>query len=156
MLPCYLKSSIEKELWEHAIKEYPSECCGWIIEYPSTGEQKYFPSENLQDKYHAIDPKNYPRTSREAFLLDARKLERSLEEAEKKGGYLFAIVHSHIDVDAYFSKEDEDKMTFPDTKEPIFPSKFYIVLSVVKKEPNGIKAYSFKDGVFQEVPIKIL
>ncbi len=127
---CISKSILE-EINLHAEKEYPSECCGWILKL---GDErlKYIPSENLQDKYHALDPGLYPRTSKDAFLVNTLKLSKDIKAVSHEGGGLFSIVHSHIDVGAYFSNEDKKQMAEPDMSTSIFSSECYLVVSVNK------------------------
>ena len=43
------------EVFAHSIAEYPAEACGWILR-DSTGKLTYVAAENLQDKYHKLDP----------------------------------------------------------------------------------------------------
>jgi len=119
------------EIYNHAMSEYPLESCGWVIKY-NDGREVYTAAQNLQDKYHKIDPESYPRTSKDAFLIDTLKMNRAIEEAEKEGGFLFSIVHSHIDCGAYFSAEDKAQMTTLDGHEPVFNSDSYLVVAVEK------------------------
>lgn len=124
---------LEKPVFDEIIKqaeaEYPSECCGWIIEQKD-GSHIYRPSENLQDKYHKLDPEAYPRTSHDAFLINTMKLNREIEEAAASGGRLFSIVHSHIDTGAYFSDEDKKQMSEPDMSKPVFDADNFLVVAV--------------------------
>ena len=126
----------------HAKNEYPSECCGWILK-TKEGRLRYVPSENLQDKYHAADPESYPRTSKDAFLINTLKLSRDIESASKEGGGLFSIVHSHIDVGAYFSAEDKKQMAEPDGSSAIFPAECYLVISVFEGMPRERALFYF-------------
>jgi len=130
------------EINAHAVKEYPRECCGWIIQQKN-GQLSYHAAENLQDKYHRLDPETYPRSSKDAFLMDTLKLNRAIEEAQLSGGTLFSIVHSHIDCEAYFSEEDEIQMSTPDKTGPVFPAKCYLVVSIREKKPSGSAAFVY-------------
>ncbi|MDH4199035.1 MAG: Mov34/MPN/PAD-1 family protein [Spirochaetia bacterium] len=130
------------QVFAHAIDEYPNECCGWIIQDQHSG-MVYVRAENLQNKYHKLDPETYPRTSKDAFLMDSLKLSRAVEAAQNAGGSLYSLVHSHIDCGAYFSKEDEIQMTAPDFSEPVFPAGCYLVVSVEKGEPSESAVFIF-------------
>ena len=125
----FIPTEILKNIDSHAEKEYPSECCGWILKL-GDGHLEYFPSENLQDKYHAVDPKLYPRTSKDAFFINTLKLTKDIENVSSDGGGLFSVVHSHIDVGAYFSDEDQKQMAEGDMNSAIFPAECYLVVSV--------------------------
>jgi proteasome lid subunit RPN8/RPN11 len=135
------KKTLE-DIYEHAVKEYPKECCGWIIQQ-NDESMSYVAAENLQDKYHKLDPETYPRTSKDAFLMDSLKLSRAIETAQSTGAVLLSIVHSHIDCGAYFSAEDEIQMSTPDNREPVFPAKCYIVVSVENHKPAGNAVFTF-------------
>ncbi len=125
----HLPNNILKEVYDHAEQEYPSECCGWILK-ELNGNYNYIASQNLQDKYHKFDPNAYPRTSKDAFLMNTLKLSKDIEQTQKRGGSLYCIVHSHIHVGAYFSKEDKKQMAEPDRSKTIYPSEFYLVVNV--------------------------
>jgi len=130
------------EINEHAVREYPKECCGWVVRL-GDGSMSYVAAENLQDKYHKLDPEAYPRTSKDAFLMDSLKLSRAVDAAVSSGGELFSIVHSHIDCGAYFSVEDELQMSTPDKSGPVFPARCYIVVSIQDRKPAGCAVFTF-------------
>ncbi len=134
-----------KEIKLHAEKEYPSECCGWLLKL-GNGDLKYVASENLQDKYHALDSELYPRTSKNAFLMNTLKLTKDIETVSKEGGSLFSIVHSHIDVGAYFSDEDEKQMTENNGSSTIFPAECYLVVSVKEGKASDQAIFYFDEA----------
>ena len=120
-------------IYSQAEKEYPEECCGWILR-TKENSYRYVPSKNLQDKYHRVDPESYPRTAKDAFLIDALQLSKDTEKIQKEGGSLYCIVHSHIDVGAYFSEEDKNQMAEKDMSSSIYPAECYLVVSVQEKK----------------------
>lgn len=128
-------------IYHQAREEYPSECCGWVLER-SGGVQEYVASKNLQDKYHKFDPENYPRTSKEAFIPEMKKLQDQLAELGP-GEKLFSIVHSHIDCGAYFSAEDKKQMSDPATGQPIYAAENYLVVAVEDKKITEHAVYYF-------------
>jgi len=130
------------DIFVQAKTEYPGEACGWILK-DAGGKLTYFPAENLQDKYHKLDPESYPRTVKDAFLMDSLKLNNAIEAATSAGGELFSIVHSHIDCGAYFSEEDKLQMSLPDGSGPVFPASNYLVVSVNKGEEGETAAFVF-------------
>ena len=140
------KFQFDQETFEkinaHAEKEYPKECCGWVIQN-SDGSLEYTASVNLQDRYHKLDPEAYPRTSKDAFLMDVLNLNRSIDEARANSGKLYSIVHSHIDVGAYFSAEDKKQMSDPFTKDEIYPSACYLVVSVIEGKTDSHAVFEF-------------
>ena len=132
------------QIYSHAEKEYPGECCGWVI-LNKDNSMTYTASVNLQDKYHKLDPENYPRTSKDAFLMDVLKLSRAVEEARENQGRLYCIVHSHIDVGAYFSTEDKKQMTDP-SGEQVYPSDCYLVTSIQDGKHTEDAVFFFDDS----------
>ncbi len=143
---------------EHVVQEYPSEACGWIIQ-SCTEELRYHPADNLQDKYHKVDPETFPRTSKDAFLMDALNLTRNIEQAEKQGGNLYCIVHSHIEVGAYFSEEDIKQMTEPSQEKTIYPAQCYLVANVNQhKQVDEYALFYFTNEkkTFLQAEIKII
>lgn len=61
---------------------------------------------NLANKYHAMDPEEYPRTGRTYFLIDPLKFSKRVREAEANGRPIKVLWHSHLDCGAYFSETD--------------------------------------------------
>jgi [CysO sulfur-carrier protein]-S-L-cysteine hydrolase len=151
-----LSSFVHKQFRRHAEDEYPSEACGAVFFDGST--QVYEPLENLQDKYHKLDPKLYPRTSKEAFFINTLKFSRLIEDYESKGGQLFAIFHSHIDVGAYFSTEDRQKMASEDKKSEVFCSKCYIVSNISdgKAKEDAVFFFNPAKQDFEEGNLRLL
>lgn len=151
-----LSNSVHNDFRRHAEQEYPSEACGAVF-FDGKG-QVYQPLENLQDKYHKLDPELYPRTSKEAFFINTLKLTRLIEDYESQGGHLFAIFHSHIDVGAYFSAEDRQKMASEDKSSEVFSSKCYIVTNVIKAKAaeDAVFFYSKTSQDFEEATLKLL
>ena len=61
---------------------------------------------NLANKYHAMDPSEYPRTGRMYFLIDPLKFSRAVRDGEASGNPIKVLYHSHLDCGAYFSETD--------------------------------------------------
>jgi proteasome lid subunit RPN8/RPN11 len=115
------------EMQNHAFASYPGECCGLLFAKPgSTSVTRCAPLENLADRYHALDPNEYPRTSRDAFMVNEAKLNRIVSDAETSGEQWVAFYHSHIDCGAYFS--DEDKKFAAPNSTPVYPDLYQIVI----------------------------
>ena len=146
----------DKTVWDamvaHAKREYPAECCGIVTEGGS-GVQVVHPCENVQDKLHAADPKTHPRTSKTAYRMDDMQVMRIQSEAEKAGGRMIAIYHSHVDVDAYFSEEDHNAATF--FGEPTYPGVVYPVIAVkqARVDEQNKKVFQWRESSsrFEEV-----
>ena len=136
---------------EHAIQEYPSECCGIV-----TGTalvQRVHRCRNRQDELHAQDPERYPRTSREAYDIDRAEMERVFSDATANGESVIAFYHSHIDCGAYFSAMDREVLTV--FGEPEFPDAVQVVISVTDRVISEISGYRWDGQTRDFVTVKV-
>lgn len=139
----------DKQVWNemfvHAKEETPAECCG-ILTADAVGKLSVHRCENIQDKLHAADPEAHPRTSKEAYRMNDMHVMRIQQDAEREGGKMVAIYHSHIDVGAYFSEEDQNAALFDG--DPLFPGVVYPVVSVRNGEieDDGSKVFQWDEG----------
>lgn len=135
-----LDSVVWDRLVEHAVGEYPNECCGVLIRDPS-GSVEVARIRNIQDEMHARDPDRYPRTARTAYAGHPLDLKEALERAERPGSSLVAFYHSHPDHASYFSDEDVAQAT--PFGEPSYPDAVQIVLSVYDREVRDVKGFAW-------------
>jgi proteasome lid subunit RPN8/RPN11 len=131
-----LKNIIE-EICQHAIQEYPFECCGIIT--GDKNKQTVHLCENIQNRMHAEDPARYPGDARIAYTMDRRTFDSVIGEAREKGEEIIAFYHSHPEHEAYFSEEDLAAQTV--FGEPEFPGALQIVMSVMAGKITDIKCY---------------
>ena len=129
-------SSIET-ISKQAVAEYPSECCGIVTGDAAT--QRVHPCRNRQDELHARDPEQHPRTSREAYDIDRKEMERIFAEAAAKGEQIICFYHSHIDCGAYFSQMDKEVLTV--FGEPEHPDAVHVVISVQDRQVKEINGF---------------
>ena len=114
-----------------ALAEYPSECCGVVMERPGAQPARLLLAcRNIQDELHAKDPKRHPRDARTAYYIDPRDL-IAMGRHEAQGFRVLTIYHSHIDAGAYFSPTDRHNALI--NGEPAYPDATYVVLSVVDR-----------------------
>ncbi len=115
------------ELEAHAIEAYPSECCGFVFGPASepAALDASVRETNEADKYHALDPETFPRTSRMYFKINELRAMRTLDAAAAEGRPLKVIYHSHCDAGAYFS--EEDAATFAQGQLLMWPCAFIVV-----------------------------
>lgn len=123
-------------IYDDCLARYPNEACGLIVRKPD-GSLEAVVCENLQDRYHALDPETYVRTARAAFKLNARKIAR----LEEDGDALVSIYHSHCDAGAYFSHEDV-RSAAPEG-EPLYPGVGYLVVSVMGGAVRASEMFHF-------------
>lgn len=125
---------------QHAERDYPSEACGVAVG-PSAGEAvlRAEPLQNVQDRYHARDPRRFPRTSKDAFRIDELERMRLLERLEGEGLVERVLYHSHPDAGAYFSPEDR-AMAVVDGFE-LMPGVVHLVVSVRAGQRQAMAAF---------------
>ena len=122
------------EIHQHAVEEYPEECCGVVVGNPDhNNDNVVYRCENIQNKLHEKNPENFTRDARTAYNISALELQRLLSEASSKGRVFKVLYHSHPEHDAYFSEEDT-RMALFDGESPIYPGTQYLVVSVYSKK----------------------
>ncbi|MBI3312989.1 MAG: M67 family metallopeptidase [Candidatus Omnitrophica bacterium] len=136
-----LPKAILEIITKQAESEYPHECCGMILARENSPEElvKVYPCRNAQNEYHAENLENFPRTAKEAYFIEPSELLAIQKENRRQGLIVRVIYHSHIDTEAYFSREDK-KMALPDG-EPAYPGVDYLVLSVMGGKVSGMNFF---------------
>jgi proteasome lid subunit RPN8/RPN11 len=123
-----------------AVAEYPSECCGVVLDRPEPPlERILMPCRNMQNELHAKDPVRHPRDARTAYYIDPADL-IAIGRREAQGFRVLTIYHSHIDTGAYFSPTDKRNALV--NGEPAYPDATYVVLSVM--EGRVVEAGAFR------------
>ncbi len=136
-----IPSSVLREMAAHAQKTYPAECCGLLLA-GSDGSLRFQPIANVAGTREGAGTST--RTARDGYVMEPRELLSALEAVERQGGSLWAIVHSHPDVGAYFSREDRE-MALGGGQEPLWPGVRYLVISARHGGVDGAKLYTW-DG----------
>jgi len=111
-----------------AEREFPFECCGFIIGDNSVEEVR--PVANIQDRMHAEDAAAFPRDARMAFLMEPKAHLAVMNEVDRHKLAIRAVYHSHPDHDAYFSPTDRAQACSFDPSKPDYPDIVYIVMSI--------------------------
>jgi [CysO sulfur-carrier protein]-S-L-cysteine hydrolase len=126
--PTNIQRSSLDQILAQAEREFPFECCGFIIGDDSSQEVR--PITNIQNRKHGEDPASFVRDARTAFLMDPKEHLAVMKEIDRRKLRLLAVYHSHPDHDAYFSATDRAQACSFDPSEPDYPGTAYIVLSV--------------------------
>lgn len=127
---------------QHALDEYPYECCGIVIGHQDHDrEDTLFRCTNIQNQLHEKDPKTYTRDARTAYFIDPKELMGIMKEAQERKLAIKLFYHSHPDHDAYFSDEDRRMALFDD--EPTYPDARYLVISVYNKEIKDLALFEW-------------
>ena len=122
-----IDAALMAELEAHALSTYPSECCG-LVSGPAEQPALLTASVrevNEADKYHALDPVTFPRTSNTYFKLNELRATKAFDAGDKSGQPIKVIYHSHCDAGAYFSPEDA--ATFASDNVLMWPCAFIVV-----------------------------
>ena len=123
-----IKRSSLDAIIAQAEREFPIECCGFIIGDDSVEETR--PITNIQNRKHAEDPAAFPRDARTAFLMEPKEHLAVLNEIDSRKLALRIVYHSHPDHDAYFSATDRAQACSFDPSEPDYPETGYVVMSI--------------------------
>lgn len=148
--------SVLEAIEVHAVECYPSESCGFVR--GPAGEWQVLDEAvrevNEADKYHALDPETFPRTSKTYFKINELRAARAFEEGERSGRPIKVIYHSHCDAGDYFSAEDA--ATFANEGQLMWPCAF-LVVSVVEGEVRGRRLWTHVPGTdgFREAPLAV-
>lgn len=131
------------EIYQHALKEYPDECCGIIT---GKGErQTVHRCNNIQNRLHKEDPARFPRNAHTAYTIDRSEFDTIILSAKKQGEIIIAFYHSHCDHKSYFSEEDVAAQTV--FGEPEFPDTLHAVISVINRNINDIKYFRWESSL---------
>jgi [CysO sulfur-carrier protein]-S-L-cysteine hydrolase len=99
-----IPAAVLAAIYAQARAEFPRECCGYLC---GRGEATTrVQCTNFQDRLHAMDPEQYPRTAENGYNFGGREqiaFARGFDGADPPT----IIYHSHPRVGAYFSAEDE-------------------------------------------------
>ena len=129
-----------KEIYLHARKEFPYECCGWILgEKNSTVASKVRKAKN---QYSAsTHPTKSSRSKETAYVISGKDL-IELNESFEKTFVPKIIYHSHPNGKAYFSETDINNAMSPWGSEPSYPVQ-QVVIGINKYEIVEAKQFAW-------------
>lgn len=142
MLTMHFDKKVTEQIYQHALKEYPYECCGIVT--MKGNNQTVHVCRNIQNSLHREDPERYPRNARTAYTIDRDEADRIYAEARINGEEIIAFYHSHIDCEAYFSETDMEAQTV--FGEPEFPDAVHLIVSVMGGDIRGMMCYKWDRG----------
>lgn len=127
---------------QYAVREFPDECCGFII------GDRVQPVQNMADVTSDHDGMPWQRTARTGYVLsgaDVRTLSDSLDSDEP----VRILYHSHPNGKAYFSEEDQRFALFEGN--PIFPGVQHLVMGVGPAGVEEARLFDLDAGTVQEI-----
>lgn len=131
-----------RHIVRHAEATWPAECCGLLLE-DASGGLRFQPIANIAGT--ADGAATSRRSQRDGYVMDPKALLQALEASEQAGGRLWAIVHSHPEVGAYFSSEDKN-MALGGEESPLWPGVRYLVVSVRSGRADDARIYTWDDA----------
>ncbi len=152
--PTISRSNMDR-IVAQAEREFPYECCGFIIGDQTTEEVR--PIVNIQNAQHAKDPNGFPRDARTAFLMDPKEHLAVMREIDDRKLALKIVYHSHPDHEAYFSPTDRRQACSFDPDYPDYPETAYVVISIMAGQFNRAAAFVWDEDEkeFVEIPLTI-
>lgn len=156
MISVTLRRTSYDQIVAQAEREFPFECCGFVIGVDASEEVRAI--TNIQNQKHTEDPATFTRDARTAFLMDPQEHLAVMKEIDSRRLELKVVYHSHPDHDAYFSPTDRAQACSFDPEEPDYPGTVYIVLSVRGGKFARAAAFSWDDARqdFAETALKII
>lgn len=129
------------------------ETCGFVLRRPGPAGPvlEAVAATNAIDRYHAVDPVHFPRTSRDGYLVEPRELLRLFEELAATGGEIAAVWHSHVEAGAHFSALDRADALVDGA--PVLPGAEYLVLGLSRGRVTATRRYVLEGGGFVEHPL---
>lgn len=138
------------ELYAHARREYPRECCGIVFGPKGSDDaDRAKACRNIQDDLHAQDPATHTRDARTAYNLDASEI-FALQKSLRGDSPAKIVYHSHVEVGAYFSDTDQAAARFDD--EPAYPVE-YLVIDVAQAGVRGAAQFAWDDQLLKYVEV---
>lgn len=139
----------------HLEAMYPQEGCGVLLWAPDQGSWRVHPLTNAYDRYHALDPVRFPRTSRTAYLFEPREWLLLNEQADAQGEQVACVFHSHVNGIADFSAEDRAQAAPAGL--PVLPGVSYLVVAVEAGRATHARLFWWQDEDFRErqVPLGV-
>jgi proteasome lid subunit RPN8/RPN11 len=123
--------------------------CGFVVRRDQGLDLVEVP--NAVDAAHAEDPVRFPRTAREAYLMDPEALLAVFEALARDGAEIAAVWHSHVEAPAIFSEQDRAHALLEG--EPALPGAEYLVVSVRGGVAAEVRRFAFAGGGFAEAPL---
>ncbi|MGQ7859047.1 molybdopterin-synthase adenylyltransferase MoeB [Pseudomonas sp. 32A] len=136
-----------EQIYAHADRSYPEECCGFVF-----ADGSVYLGSNIQNELHSKNPQMYSRSAANGYTFSVADT-LMMNKAFRSDNPVVVIYHSHPDVGAYFSDEDQDKALF--MGEPIYPVS-YLVVDVRQGKTQGSKLFAWDGKHFAQKPFNDL
>jgi proteasome lid subunit RPN8/RPN11 len=142
---------------QHAVREYPGECCGVLLGSAGAGEtlvRDVVPVPNLRRHPERTEewlPPSDPEheSARDRYFIDPMDLLRVVQEARTRGLKVVGYYHSHPDQPAQPSGHD---------RELAWPGYSYLIVAVHHGEPGEMTCWNVVggNGPFEPEPLELV
>lgn len=129
-----LPRTLVNEILHHAQMEPEQEICGLI-------------GKNQQNEFFCYPMRNVAQNPKTEFLIDAEQQAEVFQILMSTGQALFAIYHSHLNVEATPSLRDQQIAYYPNT--------VYLIISLNTRGVLQIRGYYLQNHIFNEVQLEI-
>lgn len=136
------------EVVRHLEAVYPQEGCGVLLWHEDERSWRVCLITNAYDRYHALDPVRFPRTSRTAYYLEPREWLLLNQEADARGEQVACVFHSHVNGIADFSAEDRAQAAPAGL--PVLPGVSYLVVAVEGGRATQARLFWWHDKDFRD------
>ena len=135
------------EVLRHLEAMYPQEGCGVLLWHEQSRAWRVRPITNAYDRYHALDPVRFPRTSCTAYFFEPREWLLLHQEADAHGERIACVFHSHTNGIADFSAEDRAQAAPGGL--PLLPGVSYLVVAVEGGRATQARFYRWQNEDFR-------
>ena len=152
-----LGSKHAEAIRQHALRDYPHECCGVMLGMAGGGEKlvrDVIPLPNLRhdlQRSRELLPREdqEQKSARNRYLIDPIDLLRVVKEGRSRGLEVVGYYHSHPDQPASPSTHDH---------ELAWPGYSYLIVTVEHGEPGEMTGWILPGdgGAFEPEPIELL
>ena len=122
-------------------RRYPEEACGFLVA-DRGGIVEAIAIANAAEKMRRERPEEFTRGNADGYVMDPKEQLRAENDVRARGLEIVGTYHSHVEVGAYFSKEDAARALM--FGEPMFTT--YVVADVRKDGAREAKAFTWDAG----------
>jgi proteasome lid subunit RPN8/RPN11 len=141
------------EVVRHLEAMYPQEGCGVLLRHGQRGTWRVRPITNAYDRYHALEPVRFPRTSRTAYFFEPREWLLVNQEADAHGERVACVFHSHTNGIADFSAEDRAQAAPAGL--PVLPGVSYLVVAIEGGHATHARLFWWQEEDFLDRPVTL-
>lgn len=146
--------AVYEEILAHSARAYPEEACGFLVADASGEIVEAIAIANAAERMRRERPEEFTRGNADGYVMDPKEQLVAENSVRARGLEVLGTYHSHVDVGAYFSKEDAARALM--FGEPMFTT--YVVSDARKDGARGAKAFRWDAATreFLETALEIV